>query len=118
MSRERPTEPPRAVPDAERGKTRRETPAQIRQREHIEALMRAKGPGLLAAIFNPYMRAGMPAPQFIRPSYERAIAEKLKAFYAARPRPWRPAAARSCRQTRKEQLNASRGGRHAGSMAQ
>lgn len=57
----------------------------------IERLKNMQGPGLLAGFFNPLGRAKMRAPRFIRPSYEANIVDELNAFYARRPRPWRPA---------------------------
>lgn len=90
MSRDRPTEPPRVMPDAQRG-VRNETPKQQRQREEIERLKGQQGSAFLASFFNPFNRPTMRAPQFIRRGYESGILDDLNAFYARRPRPWRPA---------------------------
>lgn len=113
MSRERPQELPRARPDPAR-RRRRETPKQLEARERLELLKHFRGPGLLAGIFNPMDRQAMAGPRFIRAGYEARLLEELHDFYAARPRPWRPAHRNACRQTHKERLNAARGGRHAG----
>lgn len=113
MSRERPQEAPPALPDQARGRTKRETPKQLEARQMLEGLKRLRGPALLAGVFNPVERYAMAGPRFIRAGYEAGLLDALHDFYAARPRPWRPAHRDPCRQTHKERLNAARGGRHA-----
>jgi hypothetical protein len=113
MSRERPAEPPRTVPDGERGR-KRETPKQAKARQDLEHLKRARGPAFLAPFFNPQARPRMAGPQFLRAGYLARVLEALQEFYTRRPRPWRELHRDACRQTHKERLNAARGGRHAG----
>ena len=87
MSRERPSEPPRSFADP-RGKY--ETTRQRRAREDLERLKNTQGPGFfgtVAAVLGP----SLPNVRFTRLSYESGIIDDLNAFYAARPRPWRPA---------------------------
>jgi hypothetical protein len=106
MSRERPAEPPRAMPDAQRGiKLRRER--QAHERAALERLGQ-QGPGMFAQIFSAFSGR---APQFIRRSYEGDITYNLRMFYTARPRPWRPANRSSCKPTFKERLRMQRNGK-------
>lgn len=107
MARERPTEPPRVVPDTERGLSR----IQRREAEHanLERLKRDSGAGVFGALAASVTRRKRPpAPKFIRRGYEAGILDTLNAFYAQRPRPWRPRANDSCRPTHKELLKARR----------
>lgn len=90
MGRDRPTEAPRVVPDAELG-VKYETPRQKIAREEIERLKKVQGAGFFGAIaasFGP----DRPSVQFIRRGYEAGIVDELNEFYARHPRPWRPAA--------------------------
>lgn len=89
MGRERPTEPPRVVPDAQLG--RRETPNQRRAREELERLKNTQGPGFFGALAAGF-GADLPRVQFVRRGYESGIVDELNDFYARRPRPWRPRA--------------------------
>lgn len=108
MSRERPTEPLRAVPDAERGLVKHETPRQRRAREEIERLKATHGSAFMSLLFNPFGRPKAVGPQFIRRGYEASILDELNEFYAKRPRPWRPRSNSSCKPTLKERLRAQR----------
>lgn len=99
MSRDRPTEAPEIVRGGER-RAKILKPQEVERRSQIERLKRA-GPALLAPLFDPFNR-GAKAPQFIRRGYEANIPDELRAFYEARPRPWRPASRSSCGPTWKE----------------
>jgi hypothetical protein len=106
MSRDRPTELPRVLPDAEL-RVKRETPRQREAREDLERLKATKGPGFFGALvarFGP----DRPNVRFIRAGYEAGIVDDLKDFYARRPRPWRPENCSSCKPTHKERLKAQR----------
>ena len=73
----------------------------------VEKLKRMHGPGFFGAISR-VLGPSNPRPLFLRPSYQASILDNLKAFYAARPRPWRPANRSSCKPTSKERLKAQR----------
>lgn len=105
MSRERPPEPPRVVPDVASSK-----PLSRRQYQAInelEKLKRMQGPGFFGAISR-VLGPAKPRPLFVRASYESNIVDNLRAFYSARPRPWRPANRSSCNPTFKERVKAQR----------
>lgn len=93
MGRERPTAAPRAVPDAQRGVEvlKHESVRQRHAREELERLKATQGPGFFAAVAHG-MGIERLRPRFIRRGYEEGILDELRAFYEARPRPWRPAA--------------------------
>lgn len=110
MSRERPTAPPKAIPDADRGV--KITARQERQRAELERLKAVHGPGLLAGFFNPMMRRGMKAPSFIRRGYEANIVDELRDFFTFRS--WRPKNCRPALRTHKEQTTYLRRARAAG----
>lgn len=108
MGRDRPTEPPRAVPDAQRGKRVKDlTPRQLREREEIKRLGRMHGPGFFGAVAR-VLGPDMPNVRFVRMGYAAGIVDELNDFYARRPRPWRPANRSSCGPTHKERLKARR----------
>lgn len=113
MSREGPTEPPRAIPDTHRVGLKHESAAQRTAREDLERLKATRGPAFLAGFFNPHNRASMAAPKFIRAGYEASILDDLREFFAARP--WRPKVRRSIR-THKERLNLLRRMEQAGQI--
>jgi hypothetical protein len=109
MSRERPTEQLRAVPDAQRGMKPHIDARKERQRNEIEALKGFSGAGFMGWLGATFSRGPLKrAPQFIRRSYESGIVDDLNDFYAARPRPWRPRSRDSCKPTFKERLKAQR----------
>ena len=89
MSRERPPELPRALPDQRHA---HQVDREQRRREELERLKDFSGPGFMGALAArlTYGRAKR-APQFVRRGYEAGILEELRDFYARRPRPWRPA---------------------------
>lgn len=105
MSRERPIEPPRVVPDTQRG-IKHETPSQIHAREELERLKNLQGPGIFGA-FASFFQDHMPRVRFIRRGYEANIVDELRDFYARRPRPWRQKH-RQAGATHKERLKAKR----------
>lgn len=78
--------------------------------DNVERLKRDSGAGVFGGLAASITgRARPPAVAFVRRGgyLERAAAE-LRAFYAQRPRPWRPACNDSCRPTHKERLQAKR----------
>lgn len=109
MARERPIEPPRALPDAARGK--RLKPHQERECEEIRRLGAMHGPGFFGQLSG-HFQAVIPKVRFVRMGYAAGIVDDLNDFYARRPRPWRPANRSSCKPTRKEQLRMQRQERH------
>lgn len=107
MSRERPSEPPRAVPDAQRGRVKQLKPHQVREHAELERLKAMHGSGFFGSVAG-FFQDSAPRVSFIRRGYEASIRDNLKDFYAARPRPWRPATHDSCKPTHKERLKAQR----------
>lgn len=107
MSRERPIEPPRVVPDEQRPQ-RAETPSQRRSREELEQLKKGTGAGVFGSFAAAVHRRALPKPAFIRRGYQADIGTNLKAFFTQRPRPWRYHGNDSCKPTRKERLQAQR----------
>ncbi len=106
MSRERPIEPPRAVPDAPHGK--HETQRQRASRENLERLKKMEGPGLIGGLMAGIGQEITRAPRFLRRGYVEGIVDDLNDFYARHPRPWRPASRSACGPTHKERLKMQR----------
>jgi hypothetical protein len=108
MSRERPVEPPRVIPDAQRGVRLERSGKGLSKRElaHLASFSGAAFMGWLSA---PFHGGKVPrAPTFIRRGYEASILDNLQDFYAQRPRPWRLKSCDSCKPTFKERLKMRR----------
>ncbi len=109
MSRERPIPAPRAVPDEKRGLSHSITARKERAVAEAARLKSFSGPGFIGYLGATFSRGRLErAPQFIRRGHEANIVDELNDFYAARPRPWRPASRSSCRPTHKERLKMQR----------
>lgn len=96
MSRERPTAPPRAIPDQDRGMKHPIQERKDRQRAQAERLKAFSGAGFMGYLFATFSKG--PAekkagPQFIRRGYEASIVDELNDFFTWRG--WRPARCRS-----------------------
>lgn len=97
MSRDRPTEPPRVVPDVAdfkraAAKLNAIEERKLRQLSDAEKLKTFSGASFMGWLGATFSRGALKrAPQFIRRGYESGIVDELNAFYARRPRPWRPA---------------------------
>lgn len=102
MSRERPMEPPRVIPDARKPKP--ETHRQMHARMHLEALKREHGPGFFGALAAKFGNT-MPRVKFIRRGYEASIVDNLRDFFKGRG--WRMKHQRSGA-TWKERMKANR----------
>jgi hypothetical protein len=93
MSRERPIEPPRVVPDQQRGVNRAIEGRKQRAREALAVAMAFSGPSFMGGLMAAFSKgAAKVAPRFVRRGYEAGIVDELREFFARRPRPWRPAA--------------------------
>lgn len=108
MSRERPVEPIRTIPDAQRG-MRFERGNGLKKNE-LEHLKSFSGAAFMGWWFSKPFDGGKKRfePKFIRRGYEASIVDNLNDFYAARPRPWRPRGCDSCKPTFKERLKMQR----------
>lgn len=107
MSRERPAEPPKAVPD-QQAMARAKAKLDEKGDADIARLKRESGAGAFGR-FAGALHESMPNVRFTRRGYEADIVPNLQAFYDQRPRPWRQA---SCDSTKKrpwrERLKAHR----------
>lgn len=103
MSRDRPTELPRAVPDKVMSRHElRET----RRRAELDQLKSFSGPAFMGYLAQVFTRGNLKrAPAFIRRGYEADIVERLGEFF--RDRPWRQRHRRSGA-THKERLKMQR----------
>lgn len=90
MSRERPTAPPRAVPDQQRGvKNEAIEDRKKRQREAAERLKGFSGAGFMGYLAATFSKGPLKrAPQMIRRGYEASIVDELRDFFTWRG--WRP----------------------------